>query len=646
MQTLATQILKDHWGYDAFRPGQLEIVTAIFAKRDTLALLPTGGGKSICFQVPAVGMGGLTLVISPLIALMKDQVETLVKKGISAVALHSGMSAQEIQLALDQALRGEINLLYISPERLTTQNFRGYLTNLNIKLLVVDEAHCISMWGQDFRPSYQKLADIRAYIPGVPIAAFTASAPSWIQEDIVQGLRLQNPYIHRGDFSRNNLIFHALKSEDKSNHIVRILQKTTGSALVFGHTRKSVESLCKTLREQGISASFYHAGLTAPERSARQTQWVENGVRVMVCTNAFGMGVDKPDVRVVIHAFPPKNPEDYYQEAGRAGRDGQLSHCVLLHHPKDWEEIQESLYLQHPVEDVLKQAYHGILNFLGISDGEGEGRSLPVNLIDIAQQLNVQPKSLYYAVKALEMLGQWQWTEGQYQPSKILMTGTESEIFDFKEAHPAYSGLLDMLLRGHGGIFDHSVVIQEATIARRLRKGRFEEPVTDTELQQVQKMLKQLEKSQILRYKPTTELPLLSLNESRSLYPSLNMSLLHNLLRRRLEALDALGNYAQGELCRSVFWQTYFTENGEVAPCGKCDVCRRSHRIAGDLRSRAFWQNKLIVLGEHRAEHILMEIPKSQQTILVDTLRILLDEGCIIENEKQELQWVGESFLL
>ena len=645
MRELALQILQKHWGYDVFRAGQIDIVESLMLGRDTLALLPTGGGKSICFQVPAASKMGTTLVVSPLIALMKDQVETLNRKGIPAAALHAGLSREEINATLEHALHGKFKLLYVSPERLATQNFRGYLPNLNIELLVVDEAHCISMWGQDFRPSYQRIWELRTLLPGVAMAAFTASAPAWIQDDIIQGLQLSNPYVHQGDFSRNNLIFHALKSEDKSLHIARILKRSQGSALVFAHTRKSVEMICKTLLEQGISVSFYHAGLSNRERSERQNAWVSNQVRVMVCTNAFGMGVDKPDVRLVIHSYPPKNPEDYYQEAGRAGRDGNTSHCVLLYHPNDWEEIQQNLLQQHPDESKLKLAYHGVLNALGISDGEGAGQPLPVNLGHIAQQLNTDPKGLYYAVKALEILGQWQWLEGHWQQAKVMITGSTDEIYAYKESHQEHGIILDVLLRSHGGIFDHPVIIHEASLAKRLRKGDFQSEASGPEIQHIQALLSQMQALKLLKYQPATEWPMIVLNESRSLYPSLNMGILQRLLSRRIDALKQLNIYAQGEQCRSSFWKKYFTNQNESTDCGMCDVCKRKGKIAGDPSSRAFWQKTLKEQPNCTATNLLKRFPLTQQDLLVKTLRILLDEGCIIENENKALTWVGESFL-
>lgn len=644
MSDVAHQILKKHWGYNEFRPGQFTIVEGILLGKDTLALLPTGGGKSICFQVPAVALKGCTLVVSPLIALMKDQVETLVKKGIPAMALHSGLSRSESQNLLERALKNEFKLIYVSPEKLSTQNFRGYLPNLNIELLVVDEAHCISMWGQDFRPAYQKLIELRAILPGVTFAAFTASAPQWIQEDIISGLGMQQPNVFRGDFSRNNLIFHCLESHDKESHIVRILQRSKGSALVFGNTRKTVESICKTLLENNISASFYHAGLSNKERSERQTNWINNKARVMVCTNAFGMGVDKPDVRLVIHSFPPKNPEDYYQEAGRAGRDGQKSHCVLLHHRQDWDQIEKGLVQQHPSEEILNRAYHSVLNNLGVSDGQGEWQSNPINLMQVAQQFQWNPKDLFYAVKALDVLAQWQFSEESWLPSRIMMVGRHDEVYDFKLTHPNYTTLLDVLLRGFGGIFDHPVTISEESLSRRIRKGNFEAMVGEDELLNLQKMLITLEQQKILRYYPATALPTITLTEPRSLYPSLNIGLLKRLFARRIQALANLKRYVTEETCRSIFWKSHFGGDTTAEICGTCDVCKRLGQKPGDRGSRVWWETSLKSKKSISAMELLKDFTLTKRNILTQSLRILLDEGCIIENENKELKWVGESF--
>ena len=625
----AESILLKYWGYDNFRPGQKDIVDQIHDGKDVLALLPTGGGKSICFQVPALLKPGLTLVISPLIALMKDQVENLTNKGIPAVSLHSGLSRDETNQILNNALNGAYKLLYLSPERFTTQNFKGYLPNLNISLLVIDEAHCISMWGHDFRPSYQRIAEIKTLLPSIQIAAFTASAPQWIQDDILQGLQMQSPFVFMGDFRRNNLTFYSFNTTAKQQVILRLISKSQGSALIFGNTRNAVEDIAQWLHNEGISTTFYHAGLAHNERSKRQQDWIQNKIRVMVCTNAFGMGVDKPDVRLVVHLAPPKNPEDYYQEAGRAGRDGQSSYCVLLHSAQDWENIQKGLTQQHPPEPVLRAAYHNILNGLQISDGEGALQPFPVDLFGIAKQKQLPPRDLYFAAKALEVVGQWHFIEGNWQPAKIQMIGSYDEVYDFKENSKAMSPLLDILLRGQGGVFDHPVVIHEEWLAQRLR----------SEAEQLKKDLLFLEKRGILRYFPATDLPTIILPEGRSLYPSINVDGLMKLYQRRVEALQKFYDYAHSNRCRAAFWTQYF--GGKSEDCGKCDNCRKKAESDPMRLARRWWNTTL--QGQPQTTSLIMtKIPLAKREILTQGLRTLMDEGCIIENNQGELRWVSE----
>ena len=625
----AESILLKYWGYDNFRPGQKDIVDQIHDGKDVLALLPTGGGKSICFQVPALLKPGLTLVISPLIALMKDQVENLTNKGIPAVSLHSGLSRDETNQILNNALNGAYKLLYLSPERFTTQNFKGYLPNLNISLLVIDEAHCISMWGHDFRPSYQRIAEIKTLLPSIQIAAFTASAPQWIQDDILQGLQMQSPFVFMGDFRRNNLTFYSFNTTAKQQVILRLISKSQGSALIFGNTRNAVEDIAQWLHNEGISTTFYHAGLAHNERSKRQQDWIQNKIRVMVCTNAFGMGVDKPDVRLVVHLAPPKNPEDYYQEAGRAGRDGQSSYCILLHSAQDWENIQKGLTQQHPPEPVLRAAYHNILNGLQISDGEGALQPFPVDLFGIAKQKQLPPRDLYFAAKALEVDGQWHFIEGNWQPAKIQMIGSYDEVYDFKENSKAMSPLLDILLRGQGGVFDHPVVIHEEWLAQRLR----------SEAEQLKNDLMFLEKRGILRYFPATDLPTIILPEGRSLYPSINVDGLMKLYQRRVEALQKFYDYAHSNRCRAAFWTQYF--GGKSEDCGKCDNCRKKAESDPMRLARRWWNTTL--QGQPQTTSLIMtKIPLAKREILTQGLRTLMDEGCIIENNQGELRWVSE----
>ena len=625
----AESILLKYWGYDNFRPGQKDIVDQIHDGKDVLALLPTGGGKSICFQVPALLKPGLTLVISPLIALMKDQVENLTSKGIPAVALHSGLSRDETNQILNNALNGAYKLLYLSPERFTTQNFKGYLPNLNISLLVIDEAHCISMWGHDFRPSYQRIAEIKTLLPSIQIAAFTASAPQWIQDDILHGLQMRSPFVFMGDFRRKNLTFYSFNTTAKQQVILRLISKSQGSALIFGNTRNAVEDIAQWLHNEGISTTFYHAGLAHNERSKRQQEWIQNKIRVMVCTNAFGMGVDKPDVRLVVHLAPPKNPEDYYQEAGRAGRDGQSSYCILLHSAQDWENIQKGLTQQHPPEPILRAAYHNILNGLQISDGEGALQHFPVDLFGIAKQKQLPPRDLYFAAKALEVAGQWHFIEGNWQPAKIQMIGSYDEVYDFKENSKVMSPLLDILLRGQGGVFDHPVVIHEEWLAQRLR----------SEVEQLKKDLMFLEKRGVLRYFPATDLPTIILPEGRSLYPSINVDGLMKLYQRRVEALQKFYDYAHSNNCRAAFWTQYF--GGKCEDCGKCDNCRKKAESDPMRLARRWWNTTL--QGQPQTTSLIMtKIPLAKRDILIQGLRTLMDEGCIIENNQGELRWVSE----
>ncbi len=628
------EILNKYWGFDDFRPEQLAIIQSLMSGKDTMALLPTGGGKSICFQLPALIHDGLTLVISPLIALMKDQVDALQKKNIPAEALHSGHTHTESKTILENALKGHYRLLYLSPERLATQNFRGYIANLSIKMLVIDEAHCISMWGQDFRPSYQKLVAVRKLLPGIPIAAFTASAPQWIQDDIISGLQLINPSIYSGDFTRKNLVFYGIKTENKAGSLTRLIEKSRGSTLVFAHTRKEVEETTKMLVNLGYSATFYHAGLSHNQRADRQTAWIKNQFRIMVCTNAFGMGVDKSDVRLVVHTHPPKNPEDYYQESGRAGRDGKKSYCILLHRPQDWVQMQEDLVKQHPGEKALKFIYHATMNHIQLSGGEGEFQLFPLDLYAISEQNSIPMRDLVYGIKALEVIGQWHFLEENWMPSKVKILRRIEDFGNSRFPNKNLEPLLENLLRSHGGIFDHPAIIYEEGLAKRLRITK----------EQIIENLYQLDAMGILKYSPQTNLPSIALPESRSLYPTIDTEALKILFERRLLSLQKMKEYASGKSCRSIFWLDYFkntsTMSATLTACGLCDVCMRSPEIKR-TPIRQWWQNTLIHKPQ-KPNEVLNTLSLSKKALYTQILRELLDEGCIIENANGDWEWVEE----
>ncbi|MSP57985.1 MAG: ATP-dependent DNA helicase RecQ [Flavobacteriaceae bacterium] len=628
------EILNKYWGYDEFRPEQLAIIQSLLAGKDTMALLPTGGGKSICFQLPALIHEGLTLVISPLIALMKDQVDALRKRNIPAEALHSGHTHSESKTILDNALKGHYRLLYLSPERLATKNFRGYIANLSIKMLVIDEAHCISMWGQDFRPSYQKLVEVRKLLPGIPVAAFTASAPQWIQDDIVSGLQLINPSIHSGDFTRKNLVFYGIQTENKAGSLTRLIEKSRGSTLVFAHTRKEVEETTKMLANSGFSTLFYHAGLSHDERAKRQTAWINNQFRVMVCTNAFGMGVDKSNVRLVVHTHPPKNPEDYYQESGRAGRDGKKSYCILLHRPQDWVHIQEDLVKQHPGEKALKHIYHATMNHLQLAGGEGAFQTFPLDLYAISQQNSIPIRDLLHGIKALEVIGQWNFLEENWMPSKVKMLRRIEDCGHAKRQYKNLEPIVDSLLRSHGGIFDYPAIIYEQGLAKRLR-------ITP---EQTIENLYRLDAMGILKYSPQTNFPSITLPEARSLYPTLNTDALKILFERRILSLQKMEEYSSVKCCRSIFWQNYFNNSSKISAalssCGLCDVCKNTSD-GKRMPIRQWWQNTLVNKSQKPSD-ILNTLSLSKKALYTQILRELLDEGCIIENANGDWEWVGE----
>lgn len=619
------EILKRHWGFDRFRAGQLEIIQSIISGKDTLALLPTGGGKSICFQVPGLILGGLTMVVSPLIALMKDQVDNLKQRDIPANFIHSALTWKEIKGIMENALKGHYSFLYVSPERLLSQNFVEYLPNLNINLLVVDESHCISSWGSDFRPSFKEIYRVREYLSvKTPVAAFTASAPEWIQEDIIAGLQLRNYQKFQGEFGRNNLIFQSLYAENKRDLLLHALKNTSGCAIVFGSTRKEVQDCSQWLAEEGISSHFYHGGLPSDERSKKQNEWMKNKVRVMVCTNAFGMGVDKPDVRYVFHLSPSSSPEDYYQEAGRAGRDGQKSYCILFFNSSDWLKATDFIEQQHPPSETLKQCYHAVMNALGIAPGNGQDTVNPIDWTFIAEKYKISISQMFYSIKIIEKLKLWLLSEGYNSPSKIKMQMDYSEVYDFKIRYDQFDSLLDVLMRGFGGIFEHFTPVIEAQLARKA--GISEEVLL--------KQLQVLQKAGVIEYIPRNNLPMLTLLEPRSMYPSFDMKTVESLKKRRLDALEKMQEYAKNNDCRSNFWVSYFT-GVKSGNCFICDNCKKkfskpqSQIIRKEIIERLFSPQDFFEFTQN--------FPFEYREEFIQQLNHLIDEGKIQKTAKNQL---------
>jgi ATP-dependent DNA helicase RecQ len=628
MVAIATDILLKYWRYAAFRPGQESVVAHILTGQDTISLLPTGGGKSICFQVPGMMHEGLTLVICPLISLIKDQVDGLQRRNIEAVGLHSGLTHKETRHIMDKALRGDYRFLYISPERLATENFREYLPNLNIKLLVVDEAHCISQWGYEFRPAYLRIAECRQFLPDVPIAAFTASATPYVVKDIADKLGLNEPRITMGDFGRPNLHFHVVEQEDKYGFVLKMLSNTLGSSLVFARNRRETEELSVFLQQHGLSADYYHAGLKGEDRARKQDLWMKNQLRVMCCTNAFGMGVDKPDVRFVFHLTPPPSPEDYYQEAGRAGRDGKDSWCIMLYRQADFEQLKVQVDARFPNAEVLARVYKALMAYLDIPEGGGMHQWYELDPAEVAGRYRFQLSEFIHGLKSLEMLQFFTLSEGIHTPSAIHISADYASVYDFKIRNPEYEPLIDMLLRSHAGILDNYMTVYESVFCKRLRMKEGE----------LREKLKWLQSRQILDYRPASEKPRVFLYDPRHSRPVFNVKNLEPLKKARLHAIEHMQQYVAGRDCRAMWWISYFTSRN-TTPCGHCDLCSR--RKKSNDGATVNWTEKIKQLtagGIHDVDSLLDQLPGEEA---VKQLRLLMDEGIIAINSEGKLVWVS-----
>ncbi|HOO10614.1 MAG TPA: ATP-dependent DNA helicase RecQ, partial [Cyclobacteriaceae bacterium] len=455
-------ILRQYWGYDRFRPPQEDIINHVLAGKDTLALLPTGGGKSICFQVPALLMEGVCLVVTPLIALMEDQVGQLRGRGIEAIAVHSGMGRSEIDVALDNCAYGKIKFLYLSPERIQTEMFQARIQKVPVCLIAVDEAHCISHWGYDFRPSYLLISDLREWKPDVPVMALTATATKKVREDIVDKLALRNPGIYAKGYARENLSFVARKTENKEKQLLRVVQKVKGAAIVYVRSRRAAEKLSEWLTRNGVDATFYHAGLDYRQRNEHQRRWVEGEARVVVATNAFGMGIDKANVRTVVHMDIPETLEAYYQEAGRAGRDGKRSYAVVVYHPIDVKAVREKVGQSQPDAEVLKNTYQALSNYLQLAEGSAMGESFNFDLSAFCDRFGLKPITTFAALKKLEEQGFIQLNEGFHRPSKVHFLVGKKKLYEFQVANGHFDQLIKGLLRLYGGeLFSSYVSVSE-----------------------------------------------------------------------------------------------------------------------------------------------------------------------------------------
>ena len=565
MEMKPLDILKEYWGYDSFRPMQEEIVSAALEGKDVLAILPTGGGKSVCFQVPAMMREGIAIVVTPLIALMKDQVQNLNDKGIRALCVNAGMGAREVETVLNNAAYGDFKFLYVSPERLGTRLFKNYVQEMNISFIVVDEAHCISQWGYDFRPDYLQIGNLRE-MTDAPVIALTATATPAVAEDIMTRLRFEERTLLKTGFERPNLSYIVRKCEDKLGQLLSICSSVAGTGIVYVRSRKKTEELASLLTANGISASFYHAGLGPDSRADRQGKWKNGSIRIMVCTNAFGMGIDKPDVRFVIHFDVPDSPEAYFQEAGRGGRDGKRSFAVLLWNSSDIRRLHQLATVSFPSLEYIEDIYHKVHIFYEIPYEAGGGRQLKFDLDEFCRKFKLQRQAVYYSIVYIERTGHWTFSEDVDINTKIQIVVDRNELGELDLEDPRMYPLLEMLMRRYTGVFSYPVPIDEEYLASRI----------DVTVPMLRQLLYRLSLEHVIRYVPCDHATVIYLHHDRLRPKNVNLDIeKYNLLKSSFsERIQKMVDYVQEEdVCRSSYLLEYFGQ-AESEACRTCDICR------------------------------------------------------------------------
>ncbi len=614
--------LKKYWGYDTFRPLQEDIILSALNNTDTLALLPTGGGKSLCFQIPGLARGGTCLVISPLIALMNDQVNNLKNKGISAVAITSAMNFKEIEVALNNAALGHVQFLYVSPERIENETFRQQLSYLPINLIAVDEAHCVSQWGYDFRPSYLKIAELRTYFPSINIIALTASATKDVVDDIQEKLHFKNQNVYRQSFVRKNIRYVVQLEENKFERLLKIIHNIGGSGIVYVRNRKKTEEISKWLVQQKISSGFYHAGLKPAEREVQQQKWIDNHIQVIVATNAFGMGIDKPDVRFVVHVDLPDSLEAYFQEAGRAGRDEKTAYATILCNETDIDSLTEFYVKNTPTDEEIKQCYQAIFNFYQIAVETGQGFTTSFDIDEIARNYNLKILTLYNAIKCLEKEGYLTYLDSNFEPAKVMLKMHKNDLYSFQVKFPKYDPLIKVLLRSYGGLFEEYVPIKEKDIAYRSK-------ISETELLN---QLHILHQQGVLSYLPQTTLPKLIFLQNRINLKFESLKLIHYpiLKQKTLYKINTVINYVREEhICRSKLLLAYFDEIN-FTDCMYCDVCIKKHKAHLDSHAEIITLiKKELEINAISMDDLVLKLKHVNSKKITEAINLMIDDDIL-----------------
>ena len=630
--TTPLEILKSYWGYATFRPLQEQIIEEVIAGQDVLVLMPTGGGKSLTYQVPGLLMEGICLVVSPLIALIKDQVLQLKSRKINAEYLVSGMDYREIDRVLDNCIYGNIKFLYVSPERLKTEIFIERFKQMNVSFIAVDEAHCISQWGYDFRPAYIEIAEIRRFHPKSGILALTATATAEVVDDIQEKLLfLRKNVLHRS-FYRESLHYIVVKEENKRERLLRGLRALSGSTIIYVKSRRSTREISEWLNKSGISANPYHAGLSSEVKDRAQQNWLEDKVRVMVATNAFGMGIDKANVRLVVHLDLPDSIEAYFQEAGRAGRDGLRAHAVLLYSDADIRQLKERIGWSFPPLDTIKNVYNDIGNYYQLAFGSGLNETFPFDASDFSQRYDFKLFDVYSSLRILEREGYLLLNESLHQPSKTKFKVNQNELYYFEVANKRLEPIIKTLLRSYSGLFDDYRKINEYLLAKRLRL-----PVEN-----IIDQLNYLDKVKLIEYLPANQGPQITWLVERLPKTHVTISYkTYGLLKERQEKrADQFIKYLETDICRNRQLLAYFGEK-ESKDCGKCDVCLKNSMTGTESKSLETAMVDLLKKGPATLQMILSSVPRLKEDWALEILRYLAEEGVISKNTDNQWNWVG-----